>query len=126
MDQPPRPPVFLDLARIRLPVAGVLSIAHRVSGVVLFLCIPLLLGLLELTLSGEAGRARVAALLSGIPGRLGLFLLLWALSHHLLAGIRYLFLDADLGVCAPRYRQSAWLVLAAAPLVALLLLGGLR
>ncbi len=116
-------PVFLDLFRIHLPVAGILSIAHRISGVILFLALPFLVGLLELALSGEAGFTRAAALLQGGAGRVLRFLLLWALLHHLLAGIRYLLLDADLGVQAPHYRRSAWLVLAAAPLLALLLAG---
>ncbi len=118
-------PVFLNLLQIRLPVAGVLSIAHRVSGVLLFLALPLLIGLLELALSGEAGFARVAALLHGVGGWTARFLLSWALLHHLLAGVRYLLIDADLGVQAPLYRQSAWAVLAGAPLLALLLAGGL-
>ena len=123
---PETPPVFLDLTRIRLPVAGVLSIAHRASGVLLFLGLPLIIALLDLVLSGEAGYARAASLLDGLPAQLALFLFLWALLHHLLAGLRYLFLDADLGVTAPRYRQSAWVVLILAPLLALLVMGGVR
>lgn len=123
--QPQTRPVFLNLLQIRLPVAGVLSIAHRASGVILFLALPFLVGLLELALSGEAGFGRAAALLQGAGGWVLRFLLLWALLHHLLAGIRYLLIDADLGVQAPRYRQSAWLVLVGAPLLALLLAGGL-
>lgn len=119
-------PVFLELKRIRLPVAGILSIAHRISGVVIFLALPLVVALLDLVLSGEAGYERARSLLGGTVGQLLLFLLLWALMHHLLAGVRYLFIDADLGVEAPRYRQTAWLVLLVAPLLALLLLGGLR
>ncbi|HIE53725.1 MAG TPA: succinate dehydrogenase, cytochrome b556 subunit [Chromatiaceae bacterium] len=119
-------PVFLDLTRIRLPVAGILSIAHRLSGMLLFLGLPLIVALLDLVLSGETGFARAVSLLDGLPARLFLLLYLWALLHHLLAGIRYLLLDVELGVEAPRYRQSAWLVLGLAPLLALLLLGGLR
>ena len=45
-------PVFLNLMQIRLPVAGVMSIIHRVTGVVMVLSIPLLLYLLDLSLSG--------------------------------------------------------------------------
>lgn len=124
MNSDPRP-VFLNLLQIRLPVPGVLSIAHRLSGVVLFLAIPLVIGLLERVLSGQHGYAQVAELLSASPARLVLFLLLWALSHHFLAGIRYLLIDVDLGVVAPAFRLSAWAVLLAAPLLAGLLLWGL-
>ena len=118
-------PVFLDLTRIRLPVAGILSIAHRISGVLLFLSIPLLAALLSLVLSGEEGYRQAHALFQAWPARLALFLFLWALMHHLLAGIRFLLIDLDLGVTAPHYRQSAWLVLFGAPFVVLLLLLGL-
>ncbi len=118
-------PVFLNLVQIRLPVPGILSIAHRVSGVVLFLALPFAIGLLELGLSGAAGFERAKTLLAAFPVQVLLFLLLWALAHHLLAGIRYLFIDLDLGVQAPGYHRSAWLVLLAAPVVAALVLVGL-
>lgn len=123
--QTTRHPIFLNLLQIRLPVAGVLSIAHRVSGVVLFLALPLVIAFFGLALAGDAGFQRAGLLLQGFAVRILLFLLLWALLHHLLAGLRYLFIDLDLGVQAPRYRQSAWAVLVAAPLLALAVLAGL-
>ena len=118
-------PVFLSLLQIRLPVPGILSIAHRLSGLVLFLVLPFAIGLLDLALSGTAGFERARGLLSAFPVQVLLFLLLWALAHHLLAGIRYLFIDLDLGVQAPGYRRSAWLVILSAPVVAALVLVGL-
>lgn len=123
--QPSSRPVFLNLLQIRLPVVAVMSIAHRVAGVALFLAIPLCIALVSLALSGEDGFARAISLLHSPAGKLMLFLLLWALSHHFLAGIRYLLLDAHLGVRAPCYRRSARAVLVAAPIVALSLLRGL-
>ena len=45
--------------------------------------------------------------------------------HHFLAGIRYLMLDIDIGIEKPVYRQTAWAVLVAAPVLALILLGAL-
>ncbi len=62
---------------------------------------------------------------AGWPFKLFLFLALWALMHHFLAGIRYLLLDVDVGVEKPLYRQTALGVLAAAPVLALILTGGL-
>ncbi len=118
-------PVFLNLLQIRLPVPGLLSIAHRISGVVLFLVLPFAIGLLELAVSDGEGFERARALLGSPAIQVLLFLLFWALAHHLLAGVRYLFLDLDLGVQAPAYRRSAWLVLLAAPVVASLVLVGL-
>ncbi len=118
-------PVFLNLWQIRLPVAGVMSIAHRAAGVLLFLSIPLMLTLLHAALIGEQAFVQIQALLRQPLMMAVLFLLLWALMHHLLAGIRYLLIDLDLGVQSPRFRQSAWAVLVAAPLVASLLFWGL-
>jgi succinate dehydrogenase / fumarate reductase cytochrome b subunit len=119
-------PVFLDLLRIRLPVAGVLSIGHRISGVLLALSIPLMIYLLDTSVSGPEGFERVRAVLSGWPFAVFLFLFLWALLHHLLAGLRYLLLDVHIGLSRPWFRRTAWVVLVAAPVLALLLTGGLR
>jgi succinate dehydrogenase / fumarate reductase, cytochrome b subunit len=117
-------PVFLNLVKIHLPIAGVMSIIHRVTGVLMVASIPLLIYLFDLSLSSEAGFAEVKALFTGVYIRLILFLFLWGLMHHLLAGIRYLLIDIDIGVDKPLFRQTAWITTLAAPVVALILLGG--
>ncbi|MCG8019542.1 MAG: succinate dehydrogenase, cytochrome b556 subunit [Candidatus Thiodiazotropha lotti] len=124
LDTKPRP-VFLNLFKIRLPMAGIMSIIHRATGVVMVLCIPLLIYLFDLSLSGADGFAAVKAILGMGLVKLILFLMLWALMHHLLAGIRYLLIDIDIGVEKPLFRQTALAVTVAAPVVALILLGGL-
>ena len=116
-------PVFLNLLQIRLPVAGVMSIVHRATGVFMVLGIPFLVYLLERSLAGPDGFSGVVALIDGLPGRIGLFLCLWALLHHLFAGIRYLLLDIDIVIDKPLYRATAWFVLFAAPVAAFLLQG---
>ena len=126
MIKPETRPVHLDLRRIHLPVAGVMSIVHRITGAILFLAFPFLVWLLGLSLSGSAGYAQATATISAPLGTLVLLLLLWALMHHLLAGIRYLLLDVHIGLEKPLYRQTALGVLIAAPVLALLLLGGVR
>ncbi|HID45377.1 MAG TPA: succinate dehydrogenase, cytochrome b556 subunit [Chromatiaceae bacterium] len=118
-------PVFLNLLQIRLPVAGIMSIAHRAAGVLLFMAIPFLVALMSAALSGQDGFLQVQGQLAQPLVKVGLFLLLWALAHHFFAGIRYLLIDVHVGVQAPRYRQSAWTVLVVSPVVALLLLWGL-
>lgn len=123
MNQTSRP-VFLNLVQIRLPIAGFMSILHRFSGVLLFMFIPFVLYLLQLALSGEAGYQQAAELLSHPLVLLICFGLFWSLSHHLLAGIRYLLLDIHVGVQAPVHRYTAWLVTLLAPVMALLLTGG--
>ncbi|MDJ0807284.1 MAG: succinate dehydrogenase, cytochrome b556 subunit [Gammaproteobacteria bacterium] len=100
-------PVFLNLLKIKLPLMGLVSIGHRITGVVLFLSIPLLLYLLGLSLSGPEGFAQTAAIVQSIGFKLLAFVLFWALLHHLLAGIRYLLLDLDVGIDLPEARTSA-------------------
>ncbi|MES9940645.1 MAG: succinate dehydrogenase, cytochrome b556 subunit [Candidatus Thiodiazotropha sp. 6PLUC2] len=124
LDTKPRP-VFLNLVKIRLPMAGIMSIIHRATGVVMVLSIPLLIYLFDLSLSSADGFATVKAFFSLGLVKLVLFLMLWALMHHLLAGIRYLLIDIDIGVDKPFYRQTAWGVTLAAPVLALILMGGL-
>ncbi len=118
-------PVHLDLFRIRLPVPGVLSILHRITGVLLFLAIPALIYLLDLSLISASGFHSVAEGLHTLTGKVLLFALVWAFAHHLLAGIRYLLIDIDLGLDRPTARLSAWIVILTAPPLALLLTWGL-
>ncbi len=125
MQQAKPRPVFLNLMQIRLPVAGVMSIIHRATGVVMVLSIPLLIYLLDLSLSGPQGFAQAAALFDNILVKLILLGFVWGLMHHLLAGIRYLLIDIDIGVEKPLFRQTAWAVIVAAPVLALILTGGL-
>ncbi len=112
-------PVFLNLVQIRLPIPGLMSIGHRISGVALILSLPYLAHLLHLSLSGPDGFAAARQSLDGGLAGMALFLLGWGLLHHLFAGVRYLLLDVDLGVDKLVARTSAWAVLLGAPAVAL-------
>jgi succinate dehydrogenase / fumarate reductase cytochrome b subunit len=125
MQQAKPRPVFLNLMQIRLPVAGVMSIIHRATGVVMVLSIPLLIYLLDLSLAGPQGFAEAGALFDNILVKLILLGFIWGLMHHLLAGIRYLLIDIDIGVEKPLFRHTAWAVIIAAPVLALILMGGL-
>ncbi len=104
-------PVFLNLFQIKLPAAALLSVAHRATGVVMFLLIPFCIYLLEMSVSDETGFHQVLAMIDSLPFQILLFLMLWILLHHLLAGIRYLLIDMDLGVDRIVARKSAWLVI---------------
>ena len=125
MSASPSRPVFLNLLQIRLPIAGVVSIAHRITGILLVVSTPLLIHLLARSLSGPQGFEAVSVVLAGPFARILELLGLWVLIHHLLAGVRYLLIDIEIGVDKPFYRYSAWVVLLAAPLLALLLLEAL-
>jgi len=112
MTQKNRRPVFLDLTRIHLPVTAVLSITHRLSGLVLFLLIPLLVYLFDLSLSSQQGYDRVVVVFDHWAARLALVILLWGFFHHLLAGIRCLLIDIDIAVKRESSRITAWCVIA--------------
>jgi len=116
-------PVFLNLLQIRLPIAGIMSIIHRASGMLMVLLIPLSIYLLDLSLAGEQGFATVGSLLHSTLFGFILFLLLWVLLHHFYSGIRYLLIDVEIGVERPVYRYTAWAVTLLSPLSALLLWG---
>lgn len=115
-------PVFLQLHRIHLPLSGWLSITHRISGVLLFLALPLWLWLWQHSLHDAQGYAEVQQWLAWWPLRLLLALQLWWLLHHLLAGLRFLLLDAEIGIALPAARASARVVMVASPLLLLALL----
>ena len=106
-------PKYLDLRRIRLPLPGIVSILHRMSGFALFLSIPLLLFALQDSLASEAGFRAIRAALSGWPARIVVLALAWAFFHHFCAGLRFLLLDIDRGTSLPAARASSRAVLAA-------------
>ena len=115
-----RSPVFLNLLQIQMPVGALTSITHRVSGVLLAISIPFAIYLLELSLEGPRGFARVAELLGLWFVKFSAIVLVWSLAHHLLAGIRHLMSDIDVGSQLPAARRSAWLVNVCGVAVALL------
>ncbi|AUL99966.1 succinate dehydrogenase, cytochrome b556 subunit [Rhodocyclaceae bacterium] len=103
-------PKHLALNEIRLPLPGFVSILHRISGAGLFLFLPFLLYLFDLSLAQDSF-ASFSALVGNPLVKLILFGLLWAYLHHFCAGIRFLLLDLHVGVDLQPARQSARLVL---------------
>ena len=113
-----RRPVFLNFARIRFPVGAVASIGHRISGVLLALCLPFAVLALERSLSLEAGSRVLPEGLQSFAGRVGLAILAWAAAHHLFAGIRHLLMDVGVGSELRAGRTSAYAALASAGAIA--------
>lgn len=108
ISKPPKArPKHLDLTKIRLPLPGWVSIMHRVSGAALFVALPLLLWLLDMSLSTEIGFDALREILAQWWARLILAGLLWGYMHHFCAGIRYLFLDVHKGIDLASARMSA-------------------
>jgi succinate dehydrogenase / fumarate reductase cytochrome b subunit len=103
-------PKYLDVARIRLPLPGIVSILHRVSGAGLFLFLPFLLWLLDLSLESTASFDQFRAVVGNPLVKLLLLGLLWAFLHHFCAGIRFVLLDLHKGLELPCARRSARIV----------------
>ena len=105
-------PVYLNLVKIRLPLPGIVSILHRISGLALFLFLPLLLALLQMSLGTQGAYTDFMNIVASPLVKLVLFGLAWSFLHHLCAGIRYLVMDVSHDAAAlARGRQSSVVVL---------------
>jgi succinate dehydrogenase / fumarate reductase cytochrome b subunit len=117
-------PVYLNLIKIRLPLTGIISFAHRISGVLLFLFIPFSVYLLDLSVQSAESFAAVKQLLDQ-PLMLAVqLLIIWSIAHHFFAGIRFLLIDAEIGVEKSQARIGSWLVFLAEAIAILLIVVG--
>jgi len=118
-------PKFLTLTEIRLPLAGIASILHRASGAGMFLMLPLLIWLLQISLgTTPESAASFKAVADNFFVRLILLGLIWAFLHHFCMGIRLLLIDLHIGVEKQQSRTSAQAVFAVS--LALTLIFGLK
>ena len=108
----------------RLPLAGIISILHRVSGAILFLLLPFVLYLLDMSLTSERSFEIFKAITSHWAAKLVILALAWAWLHHFCAGVRHLFMDVHIGLEKDAARQSAVAVFAVS--LTLLLLVALK
>lgn len=114
-------PVFLNLWRIKFPMPAIISILHRISGVVIFLGLPLLLYLLSQSLNSQDSFDHLITL-TATPGmKWALWIVCAAVIVHFLAGIRHLFMDIGWGESLYVARRSAYVVATAAALIIILL-----
>lgn len=114
-------PKHLNLFQIRQPIAAVTSILHRISGLGLFLMLPLLIWLLDLSLRSPDSFLSLQAFVAHPLAKLLLIGLLWAFLHHFFMGIRILLIDIHVGVAKAQARSSAIAVLAVSLLLTLIL-----
>ncbi|MGH8352273.1 MAG: succinate dehydrogenase, cytochrome b556 subunit [Pseudomonas sp.] len=105
-------PVNLDLRTIKLPITAYTSILHRISGVILFLGIAVLLLALDKSLASEEGFAEVQAYLTSPLAKLVIWGLLSALLYHLVAGVRHLIMDMGIGETLEGGKLGSQIVLA--------------
>lgn len=90
-------PINLDLTTIQFPITAVVSILHRISGVILFFYLPFLLWLLDQSLNSSTHFLNLQADLSESYMKWLLWILLAALFYHFVAGIRHLLMDLHYG-----------------------------
>jgi succinate dehydrogenase / fumarate reductase cytochrome b subunit len=115
-------PVYLNLLKIRLPIGGVISITHRVTGVILVLLLPIAIYLLHISLQSEAAFDKTVRLIGSLAGRIVVLAVVWMFAQHFFSGIRHLLMDIDVGVDREPARRSAWASVAAS-VVTLILVG---
>lgn len=110
---------FKDLTTYRLPLAGWVSILHRASGGLMFILLPLIVWLFDTSVSSEISYERFSAAFSGgiglVPGwlfKLVVLAIIWAYLHHLIAGLRHLYMDMTHSVTKEFGKSSAIVTLA--------------
>jgi succinate dehydrogenase / fumarate reductase cytochrome b subunit len=104
-------PKFLNLFEIKLPLPGWASILHRISGAGLFLMLPALIWLLDLSLDSQASFDCFRSIVGHPLAKLILTGLLWAYLHHFCMGIRILLIDRHIGIEKAQARASTVAVL---------------
>ena len=126
----PRPGTMrlVDALQYRLPLAGVVSILHRASGSLMFVLLPFIIWLFDVSLTSEISYEHfTSAFVVGIgfvPAfvvKLVVLALIWAYLHHFIAGVRHLWMDATHSVSKEQGRQSALVTLVASVLLTVLL-----
>ncbi|MFM9991978.1 MAG: succinate dehydrogenase, cytochrome b556 subunit [Burkholderiaceae bacterium] len=110
---------FTDLPSYRLPPAGIVSILHRISGAIMFLLLPLIIWMFDTSVSSEFSFAKFKAAfnqgLGFVPAwlfNLLVLALIWSYLHHLIAGLRHLYMDSTHSVTKEFGKSSAVLTLA--------------
>ena len=117
-----------QIVAYRLPPAGIVSILHRVSGVLMFLLMPFIIWMFDSSVTSEVSyevfRSAFAAGVGFVPGwflKLVVLALIWAYLHHLIAGVRHLWMDATHAVTKEFGHRSALVTLALSVLLTLAL-----
>jgi succinate dehydrogenase / fumarate reductase cytochrome b subunit len=105
---------LIDALQYRLPLAGVVSILHRVSGMLMFFLLPFIVWMFDASVTSEVSYdGFTSAFVAGIgfvPGfviKLVALALIWAFLHHAVAGVRHLWMDATHAVTKAFGHSSA-------------------
>ncbi|MFL0799041.1 MAG: succinate dehydrogenase, cytochrome b556 subunit [Agarilytica sp.] len=116
-------PVNLDLSTVKFPITALVSITHRVSGVVLLGGILVLMWMLDVSLSSEEGFNSIKETLQAPLAKIVLWGVLAALGYHLVAGVRHLIMDLGVGETLEGGKRGA--VISVVLAIVLIILAGL-
>jgi len=105
---------LVDALGYKLPPAGWVSILHRLSGLVMFVLLPFIIWMFDTSVTSEITYSQFASVFKSgtglLPGwfyKLIALALIWSYLHHLIAGVRHLWMDATHAVSKEFGRQSA-------------------
>lgn len=115
---------LIDAVKYRMPLAALVSILHRVSGLLMFMLLPFVVWLLDVSLTTEISYERFtsafAAGIGFVPAwflKLIVLALIWSFLHHAIAGLRHLWMDTTHSVSKAQGQSSAAFTLAASLLL---------
>lgn len=121
---------FTDLPGYRLPLAGIVSILHRISGAIMFLLMPFIIWMFDTSISSEISFAKFKSAFNvgmlGLPGvlwKLVALALIWAYLHHFIAGLRHLWMDISHAAVSKEFGKSSAAFTLAVSIVLTLVLG---
>jgi len=114
-------PKHLALYQIKLPLPGIVSILHRISGLLLFCALPFLLLMLQYSLRTIETYTQILDLLAHPLLKIILLVLLWASLHHFCAGLRYFAIDLHYVRTLGQARNSSKMVMVASVLLTVLI-----
>lgn len=109
---------FAQLANYRLPIPGIASIVHRITGIALFVCLLFLLAMLQMSLKSDAGFEAFRSIVWANPiAKVVLIGLLFAIVYHMIAGLRHMVQDTNAWLDLPVARATAFAVFGLSVLV---------
>ena len=121
---------FKDLPSYRLPLAGIVSILHRISGAIMFFLMPFIIWMFDTSISSEISFSKFKAAFNvgmfGLPGiiwKLLALALIWAYLHHFIAGLRHLWMDTSHAAVSKEFGKSSALFTLVVSVALALILG---
>jgi succinate dehydrogenase / fumarate reductase cytochrome b subunit len=106
--------IFRDVRTYRLPLAALVSILHRISGMLMFVLLPLVIWMFDTSVSSEISFARfTSAFTTGLGFVPGWFIklvtlgLIWSYLHHFIAGVRHLLMDMNHDAVTKEFGKSS-------------------